>query len=141
MRFSKPHGISGFTLIEVLVSMTILAIAIALSVSLISKSLSNVRRIEARTRIINYANSVMELTLLDQDIREPVSFDGDFEDGTRWTMQVEEYIPDDVEFLEQGEMSVKLLSYTVEMFQPHSNIMDYRLRTLKLVPSEGVIRN
>ena len=134
---TKPHGTFGFTLIEVLVSMTILAMAIALSVSLISKSLSNVRRIEARTQIVNHANSVMELTLLDQDITEPVAFDGDFEDGTRWTMKIEDYVPDDVDLLEQGDMPVRLLSYTLEMFQPHSNVMDYRLRTLKLVPYQS----
>ena len=128
------YGISGFTLIEVLVSMTILSIGIALSISLVSKSLSNIKRIEARARIVDQANSVMELTLLDQEISEPVAFDGDFEDGTRWTMHIEEYIPDDDEFLAQAAMPVRLLSFTVEMFQPNSNVVDYRLRTLKLVP-------
>ena len=124
---------AGFTLIEVLIATTLLAVGIALSVSLIGKSLGNIKRIEARTRIVDHANSVMELTLLDPEIREPGSFDGDFEDGTRWTMRIEEYIPDYGEPLEQADMPVRLLAYTVEMFPPHSSVVDYRLRTLKLV--------
>jgi len=131
----KSSG-AGFTLVEVLVAMTLLAIGIAFSVSLINKSLGNIRKIEARTRIIDHANSVMELTLLDPEIKEPGTFDGDFEDGTRWTMKIEEYIPDNEEHLTQADMPVKLLAYTVEMFPPRSNVMDYRLRTLKLVPAQ-----
>ena len=133
-KVARPGGVSGFTLVEVLVAMTLLAIAIALSVSLISKSLNNIRMIETRARIVDHASSVMELTLLDQDIREPRAFDGDFEDGTRWVMRIEEYIPDDDTLFGQVVMPVKMLSYTVEMYQPRSNIVDYRLRTLKLVP-------
>jgi prepilin-type N-terminal cleavage/methylation domain-containing protein len=131
----KSSG-AGFTLIEVVVAITLLAIGITLSVSLISKSLVNIKRIEARTRIVDHANSVMELTLIDPEIREPGAFDGDFEDGTRWTMLIEEYIPDNEELFEQVDMPVKLLSYTVEMFYPRSNAVDYRLRTLKLVPAQ-----
>jgi general secretion pathway protein I len=130
----RPSSGAGFTLVEVLVAMTLLAIGIALSVSLISKSLGNIKRMEARTRIVDHANSVMELTLLDPEIREPGAFDGDFEDGTRWTMRIEEYTPDDEGILEQVNMPVKMLAYTVEMFYQRSNSVDYRLRTLKLVP-------
>jgi len=128
----KSSG-AGFTLVEVLIATTLLAIGIALSVSLIGKSLGNIKKMDARTRIVDHANSVMELTLLDPEIGEPGTFEGDFEDGTRWTMKIEEYIPDNVEPFEQADMPVKLLAYTVEMFPPRSSVVDYRLRTLKLV--------
>ena len=129
---------AGFTLIEVLVSITVLAIGITLGVSAISKSLGNIRMVNARTRIVDQANSVMELTLLDPEIREPGEFDGDFEDGARWTMKIEEYIPDEPELSlsSQVEMPVRMLAYTVEMFQPRSSVVEYRLRTLKLVPRQ-----
>ena len=130
----KSSTDAGFTLLEVLVAITILAIGIALTVSTISKSLVNIRIIDARMRIVDQAASVMELTLLDPEIREPGAFDGDFENGTRWTMQIEEYIPEETALAESVEMPVKMLAYTVEMFQPHSNAVEYRLRTLKLVP-------
>jgi len=126
---------SGFTLLEVLVAMTILAMGIALGISLISRALGNIGRVEARTRIIDHANSVMELTLLDPEITEPMDFDGDFEDGTRWIMRIEEYVPEEAALSEYADMPVKLLAYTVEMFRPQSGVVDYRLRTLKLVPN------
>jgi prepilin-type N-terminal cleavage/methylation domain-containing protein len=127
---------SGFTLLEVLVSMTILAIGIALGVSVISKSIGNIRMITARARIIDQAHSVMELTLLDPEIKEPGSFNGDFEDGTRWAMRIEDYVPGEDALSGQAEMPVKLLAYTVEMFQPYSSRVEYRLRTLKLLPKQ-----
>jgi len=130
----KSSADSGFTLLEVLVAITILAIGIALTVSTISKSLVNIRIIDARMRIVDQANSVMELTLLDPEIKEPRTFNGDFEDGVRWTMRIEEYIPEDTSFSDPVEMPVRLLAYTVEMFQPHSSAVEYRLRTLKLAP-------
>ena len=132
----KSSMAAGFTLLEVLVAMTLLAIGIALGISLISRSMNNIRRGEARTRIVNHAGAVMELVLLDPEIREPTVFDGDFEDGTRWIMRIEEYIPDGPVVSEQVVMPVRLLAYTVELFQPRSNSVDYRLRTLKLVPAQ-----
>jgi len=127
---------SGFTLLEVLVAMTILAVGIALGVSLISKAMGNIRMVDTRARIVDHANSVMELTLLNPEIIEPGAFDGDFEDGTRWTMRIEEYIPEAAAISEDVDMPVKLLAFTVEMFHPHSRTMEYRLRTLKLVPRQ-----
>ena len=127
---------SGFTLLEVVAAMTILAVGIALGISLISRSLGNIGKVDDQARIVDHANSVMELTLLDPKIIEPGAFQGDFEDGTRWTMRIEEYVPDEEELSEYVNMPVKLLAYTVEMFKPHSSVADYRLRTLKLVPMQ-----
>ena len=125
----------GFTLLEVLVAMTVLSIGIAFAVSLISSSLGNIRKVEVRTRIVEHANSVMELALLDQEINGATTFDGDFADGTRWIVRIEEYVPDEPALSNEADnMPVKLLAYTVEMFQPNSNAVEYRLRTLKLVP-------
>ena len=138
-RAKNLFSMTGFTLIEVLVAMTILAIGIALGVSVISKSMGNIRRVEARARLVEHANSVMELTLLDPEIRGPGAFNGDFADGTRWTMRIEEYVPEyapDESILSEVDIPVILLAYTVEMFPPRSNVVNYRLRTLKLVPRQ-----
>jgi hypothetical protein len=71
---------------------------------------------------------------LDPEVRDSRTFNGDFTDGTRWTMRIEEYVPDEPASVDQVDMQVKLLAYTVEMFQPRSTAVDYRLRTLKIVP-------
>jgi prepilin-type N-terminal cleavage/methylation domain-containing protein len=134
MSRAKALENTGFTLFEVLVAITVLAIGVALAASLIGKSIGNIRKIETRARLVEHASSVMELTLLDQKITEPTSFDGDFADGTRWTMRIEDYFPEEQALMAPIDMPVKLLAYTVEVFPPGSGAADFRLRTLKLVP-------
>ncbi len=134
---SRRKADSGFTLLEVLVALTVLALGAALTLSLISGSLGNIRKVQLRTRTVEHAEAVMELALLDDAILEPTSFNGDFEDGTRWTVRVDNYSLPNSERLpdrnSQLNIPVKLLCYTVEMFSPDSRGSDYRLQTLKLV--------
>ena len=138
-KLAHSKAASGFTLLEVLVSLTVLAIGSALALSLISGSLGNIRKVQLKTRTVEHAEAVMELALLDGSIRQPTTFTGDFEDGTRWAVRVEDYTPPgpvrvDPRNLPQN-MPVKLLCYTVEMFSPDSRRSDYRLQTLKVVRS------
>jgi len=127
---------AGFTLLEVLVSLTVLAIGAALTLSLISGSLGNIRKVQLRTRTVEHAEAVMEMALLDDSIHRPTTFSGDFEDGTRWSVRVEDYsLPDSAQQQSRDvkqNMPVKLLCYTVEMFSPDSRGPDYQLQTLKL---------
>jgi prepilin-type N-terminal cleavage/methylation domain-containing protein len=130
-------GESGFTLLEVLVTLTVLAVGTALTLSLISGSLGNIRKVQVRTRTVEHAEAVMELALLDDAIQQPTNFSGDFEDGTRWMVRVEDYtlpVPDKLPPRNSPQnMQAKLLCYTVEMFGPESRGSEYRLQTLKLV--------
>jgi prepilin-type N-terminal cleavage/methylation domain-containing protein len=139
-RFSNRQSPEGFTLLEVLVALTVLAIGAAITLSLISGCLNNIRKVQMRTRIIEHAESVMELALLDDSIQKPTSFKGDFEDGTQWSVYVRDYVPPSTQaqlqagaLQQQVKLPVKLLYYTVEMIGPDSRTPDYRLQTLKLV--------
>jgi type II secretory pathway pseudopilin PulG len=127
-------------LLEVLVALTVLAVGAALTMSLISGSLGNIRKVQLRTRTIEHAQTVMELALLDQSIQQPTTFSGDFEDGTRWSVRVEEYdLPDDQQQMQdqtRQNLPVKLLHYTVEMIGAESSAPDYHLQTLKLVRAQ-----
>ena len=127
----------GFTLLEVLVALTVLAIGSALALSLISGSLGNIRKVQQRTRVIEHAQEVMETALLDGSIQAPTSFSGGFEDGSRWSVQVEDRALPPRPHMEQRDlpqnMPVKLLSFTVIMFGPGSVGPDFRLHALKLV--------
>ncbi len=117
---------SGFTLLEVLVALAILGVGVSLTLSLISGTLANIRKVQLRTRTIQHAQAVLELALLDDNIRKPTRFTGDFEDGTRWQVQVDEYqVPE--------EQTVKLFAYTVDVISPDSRAADFRLQTLKIV--------
>ena len=138
--FASPRmktAAHGFTLLEVMVCLTVLAIGAALTLSLISGSLGNIRKVQQRTRTVEHAEAVMELALLDTSIRQPTAYSGDFEDGTRWSVRIEDYdIPEEPALQPRAlpqNMPVKLLCYTVEMFSPGARASDYSLQTLKLV--------
>jgi len=129
----------GFTLFEVLITVTVLALGISIGISVISGSLGNVRKAQAWIRLADHANTVMELALLDDSIKGAATFNGDFaEDGTRWTLNVEEYTPDFGANVPSSSlnMSVKMLQYTVDMFYPRSGTASYRLQTLKIVSDD-----
>jgi general secretion pathway protein I len=130
---------SGFTLLEVLIALAIFAIAATVTLSLISGSLRNIRKVQQRTRSIEHAESVMESALIDSSILQPTSNSGSFQDGTSWIVRVEDYTELDQQTQTSGTTSAaaanlpKLLAYTVETTGPESIRPDCRLQTLKLV--------
>jgi prepilin-type N-terminal cleavage/methylation domain-containing protein len=129
-------GHDGFTLLEVVVALTLLSVGAALTLSLISGSLGNIRKVQLRTRIVEHAQTVMEMVLLDDTIQQPTTLSGDFEDGTRWRLRIEEYLlpdPPQQQSSTLQTMPVKLMSYTVQMFKKDFGTSDYQLQTLKLV--------
>ncbi len=138
MTAQRGRSSAGFTLLEVLVTLSILSIGTALAMSLISGALGNIRKVQLRTRTIQHAETVMEMTLLDDSIVRPTTLTGDFEDGTRWAVHVDEVVvppPPNQTTLQtqQFQMPMKMFSYAVEVFAPESVAPDFRLHTLKLV--------
>ena len=143
---SAIDGERGFTLLEVLVALAILGVGAALTLSLISGALGNIRKVQHRIRNIHHAETVMELTLLDDSIRGARVLNGDFEDGTRWIVTINDYEMPKNELLPLSttptqELNVKMLSYLVEVFAPESSSPDLRLHTLKLVGKEAAERS
>jgi len=141
----KDSTASGFTLLEVLVALTVLAVGAALTLSLISGSLGNIRKVQLRTGAIEHAQAVMELALLDASIFQPTAYTGHFEDGSHWSLNIEDYEPPVTPGTQPQDLSrlmpVKLLRYTVEMFNPDSRTPDYRLQTLKLIRNRPQARS
>ncbi len=126
----------GFTLLEVLVALTVMAVGASLMLSLISGSLGSIRKVQSRTRTIQHAETVMELTLLDASIRQATTLQGDFEDGTRWLLTVNEIGPPaspQPQLQQTAQLPVTMLSFAVEVFAPGSRDPDFRIQTLKLV--------
>jgi prepilin-type N-terminal cleavage/methylation domain-containing protein len=136
MRNRDLKSESGFTLLEIMVALTVMAIGAAVTVSLLTGSLGNVRKAQLRTKIIEHAESVMETALLDDTILTPTTLSGDFEDGTSWNVNIEQYSPDvlpvSLQTVNVQNLPYQLLQYTVEVFNPGSRVANYRLQTLKL---------
>jgi prepilin-type N-terminal cleavage/methylation domain-containing protein len=127
---------AGFTLLEVLVALTVLAVGAAITVSVLSGSLGNIRKVQLRTRVIVTAQNIMEQSLYREDLQQPTVYEENLEDGFRCIVQVQEYEPvinSGSLFQDQAELPVKLMQYTVEMIGPDSPVPAYQLQTLKLV--------
>lgn len=133
------RGRAGFTLLEVLIALTILSVGAALAIAAISGALGNIRKVRLRTQLVEHAETVMELALLDDSVKGPTTLHGDFEDGTRWSVVVADHelpSPQALPGALERPLPIKLLSYTVEVFGPGSASADYRLVTLKVVPTQ-----
>ncbi len=129
-------GAAGFTLLEVLIALVVLAVGMSVTLSVITGSVGNIRKAQLRTRAMEYAQSIMESSLNRVDLLEPATFTENLEDGFQYTVSVEEYDLDiDSEFQIQSRttLPVKLMQYTVEMIGPDSPEPVYQLQTLKLV--------
>jgi prepilin-type N-terminal cleavage/methylation domain-containing protein len=137
MRKRNLHAASGFTLLEVLVGLTILAISAAIAISMITGSLINTRKVQLRTKIMKHAEEVMETALLDDTIVQPTSSSGSLNDGTTYTVTIDQYTPELSEQLQSAVSQVQnlqyqLLQYTVETVSPDSSVGNYLLQTLKM---------
>lgn len=83
----------GFTLIEILVAMTILTMGFAILFSLSSRSLDGMRRTEDAERRIAFARDKFEQLKLLSDIETGDRASGMLEDGTQWWIEVSPFIP------------------------------------------------
>jgi len=99
-RFFRPRtgtsfGQKGFTLIEVLVAVMVLAISLVVIMQLFSGGLKSNKISNDYQYGIFHAREKMEELLLAQEWA-PGETSGDFEDGYRWTATIEE-IPDETD--------------------------------------------
>ena len=82
----------GFTLIEVLVAMTILSMAFAVVFSISSRALDGMGRAEEVERRVEFARNMIERLKLISDLEVDDSAAGTLEDGTRWAVAVTPFI-------------------------------------------------
>jgi len=139
MRKCNVRAASGFTLLEVLVALTVLAVGAAVAMSLISGSGSSIRKVQMRTKIMEHAQEIMETQLLDDTILSPTSLSDTLDDGTSWTLSVDQYTPELSEQLQASASQVQnltlqyqLLQYTLEVVSSDPSVGKYTLQTLKL---------
>ena len=77
----------GFTLIETLVAVAVLAISLVVVLQLFSGGLKSGKLSDEYTRGIFYAREKMEELLLSDKLEDGVS-EGEFEDGYRWEAEI-----------------------------------------------------
>jgi prepilin-type N-terminal cleavage/methylation domain-containing protein len=95
---SRKPGSSGFSLMEVLVAISLLGISYTIIFSLMTTSLKNVNRIEEREKVARYGQMKLnELVLKEQRGEEEYPLSGTFDESYGWKAEVLPYL------VEQGE--------------------------------------
>jgi general secretion pathway protein I len=123
---NKPTQIHGFTLIEVLVAMTILAMAFSVLFSLSSRSLDGMRRARDVERRVEFARTKLaELRLIPVEAGDRAA--GALDDGTRWTVEVIPFIRPVAEGPQRNANSVVRVRLSLEWqgrYQPQKWTVD-----------------
>jgi general secretion pathway protein I len=85
--FQFPVSNRGFTLIEILVAISVLSICMVVILQLFSGGLKSIRLSDAYTRGIFHAREKIEEILLGTEFAEEVS-EGEFDDAYRWRSEI-----------------------------------------------------
>ncbi len=122
----KVKSSFGFTLIEVIVSITILSISFVLIMQLFADGLKSARLSRDYTRAVVLAKDKME------ELSEtPVNGSGVFEDGFQWETEVQPY--EELEETEHNMLKIKVNIYWDHML---NNPRSLELVSLKVVLNE-----
>ena len=124
MKRRKKSGCSGFTLLEVLVSTTLLATVFVAVTGLAAQSLRNITRMKSQESALLHAREKMNEVLLQEEL-EPGTRSGEWADGYRWQIEISpsahnDQLPDrrnglfDVRIVIRWGESEREKAYTVE---------------------------
>jgi prepilin-type N-terminal cleavage/methylation domain-containing protein len=128
----------GFSLIEVLVAMTLIGIGFSLVFAGMSSSLRNLGRTETNDRCLEQARQKLAELDLIKRIRLNDTATGSFEDGVRWTLQSVPFIAPVEEGPRRNGSSVIRIDLTVECMgrtgTQKRSIETYRFQTADNAP-------
>lgn len=94
LRKARQRGCRGFTLMEVLVAMMVLAVCMTLIMGLFSGGLKSAGLSDQYSRAVFHAQAKMEEMLLTRELVDGV-LEGEFEDGFAWKVRILWVQPDE----------------------------------------------
>ncbi len=130
----------GFTLLEVIVALSLLAIGIGVVLQIFSGGLKNIHRIDLAHRAMSHGENVMSRLLSDGEIRQPQVLTDDLDADFDYIAEIQEWQrPEQNLSIEVETVPVRLLSIWVRIrFKNDAHGKVYELRCLKAVAEEQV---
>jgi general secretion pathway protein I len=132
--------ISGFTLIEVLVAMTIMAISLTIVMGLFSGGLRSKKRAFDYDTAVELAKNKMQEILLVQSC-ELGTQEGDFHNGYSWEIEVILDEPESTNFKIKSARNYKMLIIKLKILWEHGDKTKiYSISTLKMEEKKAFSR-
>jgi general secretion pathway protein I len=125
----RPSHNSGFTLIEVLIAFTILALVLGVVFPTLSSGLSHERTARLATARVLEARSILDRLGIEDPLAEG-TIDGQLATGETWTLTVSRIEPDSSDENQTGQIN----AYLAELRIDSEDGRMLRLKTLKLGP-------
>jgi prepilin-type N-terminal cleavage/methylation domain-containing protein len=101
-RHGKQPPAAGFTLLEVIIALSILAVSLTVTMQLISGGFTNLSRVSQYFMAGNYAQNIMNELLVNPEVLPGYSMNGSFDEGYRWLATASERdMPPDPQYLNQ----------------------------------------
>lgn len=123
----------GFTLLEVVVAMTIVGLGVVTLLEIFSVGLRLSARSSARTEAMIYGRSIMDEILIRREMREGGE-EGSFREKGRWRLYVKS-VQDDTQFFASGGWELKEI--TLELpYVGEGREKQLQMKTLRLVRKE-----
>jgi len=123
---------NGFTLIEVMVSMMVMAITLTVIMSLFSGGLQSKKRAEDYIKAVDLADSKIQEVLLERAIETGVQ-EGRFDNGYFWRVEIiseAPEVPDDTIIIRENQ---KIFTINVDIKWKQGDVEKvYTIRTLKM---------
>jgi len=90
---SRARVAAGVTLLEVIIAMTILGLGFAALFARMSQSARNITKLEKVERREMFTRNLLAQLDLVQQLRPGDASSGTFDDGTRWRLEIQPYVP------------------------------------------------
>lgn len=133
---SVRTGIKGFTLLEVLVALAVMAIAVTLVIQLFSANLRSIAASRDMTQAIARADSRIRGILTDESLAERAWSEAT-EDGYRFDLSVSEILKERTDNLPVALMEVILTTHWVSGRKEKS----FTLKTVRVIKKASITEN
>jgi prepilin-type N-terminal cleavage/methylation domain-containing protein len=123
----KEHKSKGFTLMEIIVSMAIMATAVTVLIQLFGGAMLSASLSKDYSEAVRLAGNVLEKALNDDDLDADYEKSGSIDEGYSWQVEVDEYLLPEFSQEIKSPMKIVLIVATVRWAEKRIELSSLKL--------------